>query len=299
MKDFTKVFLSISALALVFVWGRSVGEKSQIEKSEYRDLIRANEELKFAKNELENLKTKLQNIADQAENKKTDELLAQILQVFLADLGLQIQNKEMILKKAQHSEAAPAPTLPPTPPRVAEKEPNKEPIEKAEKNYWTQNRLSKLRSSERDLKHSSTEKNIERKLEGVQLKQIKDLIKISTSVTETECREFLGAYRGSVKNINNQYFGSINYELKQMVNTELKGQVAWYNNQTAITEKLNECGKKIQGLDMRLLELSSSKYLQIYKIKNSNRLGGNFYETLPNGTTKLVGSFILGRTDQF
>lgn len=298
MKDFTKVFLSISALALVFVWGRSVGEKSQIEKSEYRDLIRANEELKFAKNELENLKTKLQNIADQAENKKTDELLAQILQVFLADLGLQIQNKEMILKKAQLAEAITPATATPEAPKIVEKEKTKEPEEKTEKIFWSKSRLNKLRQFERDLKNSGGA-GLERKLENVQLKQIKELVKISSSVSETECREYLGAYRGSVRSINNQYFGSINYELKQAANAELKGQVAWYNNQTAITERLKECGKKIQGLDMRLLELSSTKYLQMYKLKSGNRLGGNFYETLPNGTTKLVGSFVLGRIDQF
>ena len=300
MNDFIKIFLVLCGLVGSFLFGRNYGEKSHSETEEYRQLVKTNEELNFAKNELENVKAKLQNIADTAANKKTDELLSQILHVFLTDLGLRIQNRELILKQAAELKTEKTPVV-----AAVEKKPV-DLIEKPkapEKSSWTRSSVNKFKSFEWMVTNSAGNQGTLRDLKKVQIRNLASFLKEADYLDQSECENFYGSYKGSVKDINNKYFGSLEFELKaSQVNAkeEIFGKIAWYNNDSAFSEKIrNNCGKKIEGLNSRIFTISADKYVQLYKLSNMDKTAGNFYEVLPNGTTKIIGSFVLNRVDKF
>lgn len=298
MKDFIKIFVGISLLAVAFMLGSNYGEKIYRESAEYKNFIRASEELNFAKSELENVKAKLQNITDQAETKKTDELLAQILHVFLTDLGLRIQNQEAILKQAQQLQPPALPT-PPEDKKIAKTE---EKIE-ARKQNDTKINLRKFKTFEWMVQNSSGGTSVLRDLKKVQIKNLNSFLEHADYADTEGCEQLLGVYKGLVKDINNKKYGAVEFELKtgQVNNgTEFYGKAAWYYNGRASSEKINNnCGKKLTGLDGRIFSLARDKYIQIYKLSGANMVAGNFYKTLPNGTTMFIGSFSLGRVDRF
>lgn len=302
MKEFVKIFIGISSLAAAFLIGRSHGEKTYIESSTYRDVVRASEEMSYSKNELENIKTKLQNIADQAQNKKTDELLGDILNVFLVDLGMQLQNKEAILKQAQNCSATSVAQAKPTQVEKTEKPTTKtQDQEKPEK--WSAHKLNKFKSTEWMIQNSSGTKNALNELKKVQIKNMNSFLRQAETSEGGECGALKGTYKGSIKNIENKYFGSLEFELKQKETESgeaIVGKTAWYNNNKVVSEKIkNNCGKKVKGLRGRVFGVADDKYVQVYKLNSADKIAGNFYEVLPNGTTKIVGSFILNRTDKF
>lgn len=298
MKDFIKIFLGISALVAAFMFGSNYGEKTYNESSAHRNLVKATEELNIARADLENVKTKLQNITDRADTKKTDELLAQILHVFLTDLGLTIQNRDAILKQAQQTQAPPAPAIATkneTPPVNEEAEQSKAGAAKLN--------INKLKSYEWMVQNSGGGENTIRDLKKVEIKNLNAYLKQADYQDGSDCEQLLGVYKGSVKNINLKNFGSLEFELKigqTKMREELYGKTAWYFKENSISEKIdNNCGKKIKGLGGRIFNLAADKYIQIYKLNNSEKTAGNFYEVLPNGTSKVVGSFVLNRVDRF
>ena len=127
-------------------------------------------------------------------------------------------------------------------------------------------------------------------------------MKEADSDQSPDCGGFIGSYKGSVKDINNKYFGSLEFELKNASGGDggLNGKIAWYNNDSAFSQKIRDnCGKKIEGFNTRIFTISQDKYVQLYKLANSEKTAGNFYEVLPNGTTKIIGSFVLNRVDRF
>ena len=296
MKDFIKIFLGISALVAAFMFGSNYGEKTYNESSAHKNLVKATEELNIARADLENVKIKLQNITDRADTKKTDELLAQILHVFLTDLGLTIQNRDAILKQAQQTQAPPAiATRIETPPA---KEVAEEP-----KAIASKLNINKLKSYEWMVQNSGGGAGTIRDLKKVEIKNLNAYLKLADYQDASDCERLLGVYKGYVKNINLKNFGSLEFELKigqSKQREELYGKMAWYFNENSISEKIdNNCGKKIKGLGGRIFNLAADKYIQIYKLNNSEETAGNFYEVLPNGTSKVLGSFVLKRVDRF
>lgn len=292
MKDFVKIFLGLSALAGAFLWGRHYGASLSKHSEEYRELVRANQELSFAKSELENLKTKLQNIADQAGNKKTDELLAQILNVFLVDLGLRVQQL-----KAPSQDVSVAEVKTEMPAQVEEKKPEV----KIEKNISGQ-----VKSAEWMLVNAPDEKSVQSALKKVQTRNFSSELRAAKEASgESECQEFLGSYRGSIKDINNKYFGSMDLNLKSISTaprtSRVAGRAAWYSevHKTSVEKNFSGCGLKVRHKSARYLELKENQFVQIYKLNSFEKIAGNFYEVLPNGTSKLVGSFVLNRVDRF
>lgn len=298
MKDFIKIFLTISALVAAFMFGSNYGEKTYSESSAHKNLMKATEEHNTARADLENVKVKLQNITDRAETKKTEELLAQILHVFLTDLGLTIQNKDAILKQAQQV------ALPQTTPSARSAE---EPAEKTQPNPEKMNdskvNINKFKSFEWMVQNSGGGQNTIRDLKKVEIRNLTAFLKQAEYLDAGDCHQLLGVYKGSVKNINDKSFGSLEFELKldqSKPREELYGKTAWYFNESAITEKIsNNCGKKVRGLGGRIFNLATDKYIQIYKLNNAEKTAGNFYEVLPNGTSKILGSFVLNRVDRF
>ena len=102
MNDFVKIFIVLCTCVGAFMYGRNYGETTYKDSAEYKSLMQAYEEAKFAKSELENIKAKFQNIADGSTNRKQEEILAQILQIFLVDLGLRVSNPDAFAKPTTH-----------------------------------------------------------------------------------------------------------------------------------------------------------------------------------------------------
>ena len=153
------------------------------------------------------------------------------------------------------------------------------------------------------VQNSTGGKNTLRDLKKVEIKNLNSYLRQATDLDTSECEDLLGVYKGSVKNIEDKNFGSLEFELKAgqtPKEQDLYGKTAWYFNESSISEKIaNNCGRKIKGLGGRVFNLSPDKYIQIYKLNNAEKTAGNFYEVLPNGTTKVLGSFILNRVDRF
>lgn len=301
MKDFLKIFMVLCGLVAAFLFGRSHGETTYRDGTEYRQVIKNNEELGFASGKLENLKIKIQNVTDTAGDKKTEQLLSELLQIFSSELDLQIPNREQILKRAAETAPAEVKTAKAAPERAAV-EPAA-PI-KSKPRPWTATSLNKFKSYEWMITNSAGAPGAMRDLKKVQIRNIASFLKEAGDSRLSECEELLGSYKGSVKDINNRYFGSLEFKLKNSADGTsedgLRGKISWYNNDSAFSENIQDsCGKKIEGLNSRIFMISADKYVQLYKLKSVDKTAGNFYEVLPNGTTKIIGSFVLNRVDRF
>ncbi len=286
---------------MTFLWGRSYGEKTFLESEEYKKNLSLKEELNDTRSELEGTKTKLQNIIDQGSNKKTDELLAQILQVFLADLGLQIQNKDLLLQKAKQN------TPPPTPaPQITEIEKQKEIdqpeiIEKKQPD-WKKQSDSQYKKLEERLVNSKSEKEILKILKELKIKKIESFISLSEEAQAAFYESFTGIFVGAVFDINSKHYGSLSFK----ANISQQGQVVGVINfssenhgKSSRTFDDKTFGRMMYGFRSVVIQHNDNKYFQFYRLRTINKIAGNYYEKLPNGTTNLIGMFILNRADQF
>ena len=311
MGDFIKIFISVMALVSAFLFGRNYGEKAYLDSTDYKAIIAARQELDYAKAELEDTKAKLQNIMDRAETQKTDELLSQLMNVFLVDLGLRVQNKELILKNAQMTAANPAPILALKPAiekikqDVATEEKNN--AKEQEKISAAQSKAHRqFKTYEWMLSQSGGGSETLRSLDKVVIKNLNAYLS-AAGTEKVECESLLGAYSGGVKDINNRDFGSMKFDLKQAADKAgnptdgYQGKIAWYNDPNApLTQQINNtCGRKVKGTDGRIFSLADDRYVQIYQLTNTKTIAGNFYEVLPGGTTKRLGKFELRPVGRF
>lgn len=303
MNEFIKIFLAIAGLATSFFLGRNYGENIYNESIEHKSIIKAASELSFTKNEFENVKVKLQNIIDQAEGKKTTEFLEQIFHVFSVDFGIKITNRDAILKMALNPiktdviekvvAFTPAPQKVLAEPEVVKK--------KTLKDVWDSKKASKFKSYEWMVKNSNGNVETMRALKRVEIKNINSILDVAESVQDKDCEKLLGVYKGDIKNINNDNFGKLEFKLNSAFRdlsegnrAEFLSKTSWYRNKKIILEQSNnDCGKKITGLGARVFGLSTDKYIQVYKLNFEKKIAGNFYEVLPNGTSKVIGSFVL------
>lgn len=318
MNEFIKIFIGISALATAFFLGRNYGENIYNESVEHKSIIKTANDLTYTKNEFENVKVKLQNIMDQADNKKTEDLLEQILKVFLTDLEIKIKNKEAILKRATNNAYNEdlkklIDYTPPTPNVLSvvnsqtiknnlETETETEIKNKTIKDVWDTKKTNKFKSYEWMVKNSNTDSETIRALKRVQIKNLNTVLNVANEAENEACLNLLGTYKGDVKNIDNNNFGKLEFKLNNIksresntnIKNELTGKTAWYRNKKIMLEQNNtNCGKKINGIAAQVFGLSADKYIQIYKLNLSKKIAGNFYEVLPNGTSKIIGSFVL------
>lgn len=316
MKDFVKIFLGICALVAAFVFGRSYGEKGFKESEEYRSFVKANEDLSFSKNELENVKAKLQNITDAAENKKTDELLAEILHVFLTDLGLRLQNKDAILKQAQQvatttehavfdknklKAESPAATQTNTEAKSDEEEKRlREELAalKAQKK-WTSLELGKYKSAEWILQNSSSNNQIKEQLKKVKIKNMNSFLNTTVGGDEAYIGAFLGDYSGNIDYINGKRFGTLGMKFSKIANGSARLGVEisllTQDGKGDATKMITQggFGSRQPELDGIVTKWQDSYYFQFYKVKNPEQIAGIYYQSLPNGATNEIGSFIL------
>ena len=303
MKDFIKIFLGICALVASFVFGRSYGEKGFKESEEYRSFIKANEELNFSKNELENVKAKFQNIADTAENKKTEELLAQILHVFLTDLGLRLQNKDAILKQAQPTiapaEVAKAPAEQTKVESEEEKRLREELAALKVQKKWTNLDLGKYKSAEWILQNSSSSRQIKEQLSKVKIKNMSSFLNSAVSGDESYVNSFIGDYAGNLDYINGKRYGTLSMKFSKISNgsaklgVEISLQTQDGKGDAVKMTTQGGFGSRQPELDGVVTKWQDSYYFHFYKVKNPEQLAGTFYQSLPNGATSEIGNFIL------
>ncbi|MFZ3230085.1 MAG: hypothetical protein WA160_07765 [Pseudobdellovibrio sp.] len=299
MKDFIKIFIVLCVCVGAFMYGRNYGETTFRETADYKNLIKSQEELSFTKSELENIKTKFQNIADGSENRKQEELLGQILQVFLVDLGLQVSKPEAFTKANLKIEA-----VNPLPAKkieaiVAENH-NEEAHVKPGKTFD----YRRLKSYEWILQNSRDGNELKKNLNNVEIKDLNSFLSGAKAATVKQLEPIYGTYRGRITDINNAEYGSLAIVINPITKGDgqiLKGSIKIFKNQQESmsnsfeTEQLGFVGEGSSGFVIN----SRDRFFQIYKITETQQLTGYFYERMINGTTKKIGTFVLNRTDQF
>lgn len=283
MKDFAKIFIVLCLTVAAFMYGRNYGEATYRETDEYKELIKAKENLSFANAELENVKVKFQNIINSSENKKQDELLAQILQVFLADLGLR---------------AAPIKSAVAKPTELS-----------SEKNLLKEQKkfnIKKLKSYEWILANSTDTNEIQKNLKNVEIKNLNTFLADARQPAITEFEPIFGTYRGRIRGVDNKEYGSMLIEINAIQQNEkivAKGEIKIFKeNRETMGQgfSTNTLGLSVDGSTSFIINPGNdNKFYQLYKLKETQQLAGFFYERLVNGTTKTIGSFVLNRTDQF
>lgn len=297
MKDFFKIFFLLCLLVATFLFGRNYGEENFKQTNEYQNLIRNREDSNFTKNDFENAKTKFQNILDGAETKKSEELLAQILQVFLADLGLRIQNQKAFVKTADLAAARPGNIK--TEPVVVEQA-SFEPEPKKEKTFD----YKKIKSYEWILQNSRDNEELQSNLKNVEIRNIDLYLKSAIEAKPPEMDTLFGSYRGRIKDVLNKEYGTLSFTMNPVQESnpmKLKGSIKIFKNEKETSARnftTTQIGYQVIG-SLGFIIDNGNTYYQVYKIKETQQLAGFFYERLVNGTTKTIGSFLLNRVDQF
>lgn len=308
MKDFFKIFFALAALVITFVIGRNYGETTFLQSDEYKKIKATQDEADYARSELENTKTKLQNILDRAPSQKTDELLGQILQVFLADLGLQLQNKELLLQKAKAASAGPAPAQSngvnkpaqealPSPPAKEVKIPRVQ--------DWKKTGDVRYQELEAKLIDTKNDKDIMKILQDLKITRLERFLNLSDEAKADFYESFNGTYVGAIFDINSKHYGSLSYKsnvVKNENSSHVVGEINFSSvdhGKSSRTFDETSFGRVMYGFRSVVVSHSDNKYFQFYRLRTVNKIAGNYYEKLPNGTTNLIGMFVLNRVDQF
>ncbi len=274
MKDFLVIFVGLCLGVGGFMAGRNYGESTFRDSADYRELIRAQEELKFTRAELETAKTKFQNIVDSAAIKKPDELLAQMLSTASNDLGVtaSIQPPLPLAKSAKPAK---------------------------------QFNFKRLKSYEWILTNSRDQDEVRKNLKNVEIKNLDLLLTGASQPAPEELKDIFGDYRGRIIDVNKNEYGSLAVQIfpqqKPDAETLLKGSIKIFKNgqeQSSKSFLTNQLAYQAQESSGFLID-NGSLFYQVYKISETQQLSGFMYERMVNGTTKTIGSFVLNRTDQF
>lgn len=311
MKDFLKILFVLVIVVIAFVSGRNYGEASILESKDYKetksnlaDNARSDEELRL-------MKEKFQNLLDSADLKKADEVYGKMMTLFLVDLGLRIseqQQKDLDTGKTQMAMCSPSSVKASV--AVKEKKPVEVPVEtakdQAEEIIEKAPRFSRLnsgrfKSTEWTLVNSSSAEEILRNLEKVKLTDIDAFLKGAPQTSGNDLQKYFGTFRGKVSAIDGSDYGSLVIEVGPAEKANnVTGEVKFFRQgkvQSNSAFTTDAWGYRPEGYQGNMVSMGD-RYLQLYKIEGSDKMAGNFYERLPNGTTKLIGSFVLNRTDR-
>lgn len=270
MKDFLKVFFSIVALVLAFMAGKNYGVHITTESTDY-------------KNFLESRSQPLESTLLKNENESTSALVATAETVKGASDSLSDQSTSLSLLEAS-SAATAIQTKTVSTTNTAQQNVT-EPLKP-----WSSYDLSKYKSKVWLLQNSKSEKEIFNYLEQTYIKNIKSYLFEAVSLNSTQIEKFIGEYRGSVKSNDNKSYGSIILKINtDQIDVSIisKGQTIT-NFKTANLEDV----KTVSSIDGFIL-YQDQKVLQVFNNETLKQLVGVVYESLPNGTMKLVGKFIL------
>ena len=310
MKDFLKIFFVLIAIVVAFVTGRNYGETSVVESKEFKDNKSQQAENTRSEEELRLMKEKFQSLLDSSDLKKADEVYGKMMTLFLVDLGLRIseqQQKDLDVGKSQllvcaaQSSQAPAMKTPEAPAQITiPKEAPEDEAPKAPK--FSQVAAGRFKSTEWTLVNSSSNSEILKNLEKVKLTNIDAFLKDAPETPFLSLQKYYGTFRGRVSAIDGSNYGSLVMAIGPMADkaNHVEGEVKFYRggkNESTSTFSSTSWGYTPTGYQGNMVSMGG-RFLQIYKIESADKIAGNFYERLPNGTTKLIGSFVLNRTDR-
>jgi len=311
MKDFLKIFFILVAVVIAFVTGRNYGEMSVVESKEYKENKSQQAENTRVDEELKLMKDKFQSLLDSADLKKADEVYGKMMTLFLVDLGLRISDQQqkdldagktqLLMCAAQAGHTSAIKSMVPAAQVITPKTLVEE-AEAPKAQRFSQMPAGRFKSTEWTLVNSSSNSEILKNLEKVKLTDIDAFLKGAPQTTLADLQKYFGTFRGRVSAVDGSNYGSLVVEIgpsaekANMVTGEVKffreGKV---QSNSAFTS--DTWGYRPEGYQGNMVSMGD-RYLQIYKIESSDKIAGNFYERLPNGTTKLIGSFVLNRTDR-
>lgn len=307
MADFLKIFFVLCGIVAAFLFGRSYGEKTVIESKEYIKMRSDSVQTEKAEAELSGLKAKFQDLLDSSDLKKADEVLSKIMTVFLADLSLHLteeKEKDLSIGKASCISRSAAEQIVALAPKPEAQ--NNSLSEKSAQSTQVESKLAtkntgKYRSQEWILVNSQTDSEIRRNLKKLELKDLDIYLKGAPETNREKSEKYLGSYRGRVFDVNQKEYGYLTLDLAPAKNNKdedvLKGKIEFFrNNNSESTSNFttDHFGYSPEGFSGTVVSLGG-RQLQIYAIENTHKLAGYFYERLPNGTTKTIGTFILNR----
>lgn len=311
MRDFIKIFLVLTGIVIAFVSGRNYGENTVIQSQEYKLKISRLNEIEKSLQNFNSTKEKIQILFEDTEFNKKNDFYGQLLTLLVFDLDLDLsdqqrkqieQNKNYVNQCVANNKPSVKKDESLTEDRaVAAVEEDKERETSQKQKKWNKVGEKKFKSMESSLLQSLKDSDIRKNLNNLIISNMDAFIKESSTVQFEEIENYEGTYRGQVTAINGDSYGSLIVQIG--VDKEAKGFV---------TEniKLYRQGREELTVDNKLKTYKQSeysavvmdlenRYLQIYKLQNKEKITGHFYERLPNGTSKLIGSFVLSRTDKF
>lgn len=288
MKDFLKIFFILCGFVVAFLYGRNYGEQTFRQSEEYLQFTKAKDEQSFLKSDIENAKAKLQNIIDGSDNKKSDEILAQIFHVFSTDLGLKIQNKKLSKEDA---------TIAATP---LESPKEAKPSQKPQKPFD----YKKLKSYEWILMNVQESNDVAGSLKNLEIKNMDSYMSTAIGTRSQDEALLFGSYRGRIIDVTNKEYGTFLFELTPWDadgKEQFKGSIKLFRNgkqESTNNFSGTNLGYRFENSSGIVINFGSN-YYQLYKIPQTQQIAGFYYERLVNGTTKTIGSFVLNRVDQF
>lgn len=305
MKEFLKIFIVLCAVVTAFFLGRNFGEESRNESTEIKTLKSENFQNRNAQVELENLKEKFQKLLDSADLKKANEVMAQIMTIFLADLSLRLTDQQQKdFNDSRKMVCAPVPAS--TTAEAKEKQNKNEVLSEATvmKAVEAQNpriNMAKFKSSENDLLTAEDTFRIKDLLKEVEVKKIDTLLDGALMETHAQSKRFVGTYRGSIIDVTNNVYGTLVMEAQSDPEEEnmYNGSIQIFKGGKRISNtRFSSTAIAYAGNNSQaaLIDVGGN-YLQVYKIEASQKIAGIYYDRLPNGTSKTIGTFVLSRTD--
>ena len=301
MKDFIKIFFILVIIVSAFITGRNYGEKTVVETTDYKTMSSAGQRISQTESELNNIKEKFQNLLDQNDLSKKEDMYSKMMTFLLVDLGLRLTEE-----KQKEYDAAIKNVEVVTKREVAEEKPVAQKPAPPKEKKWSKHSASKFKSYEWMLQNTQTDLEAKKILKDLEIKDLDSLLKDATNTDEQKGKKLFGTYRGKIFGVDQKEYGSLVISLKEKLSEVesdqkgLEGDVKIYRQGQSIGSSeftQNNLGLTPLGTESIIIE-AGGRYYQFYKIENSQKLGGYFYERLTNGTTKTIGHFLLTQTGQ-
>lgn len=307
MKDFFKIFFILCGFVGSFLYGRNYGEQTFKQSEEYLQFVKTKDEQNFIKSEIENAKAKIQNILDASENKKSDVILAQLLQVFLTDLRLKTQNQKFENEKSTANLVATEDTgAKKTLSEDSSATQNSKPalIEESVAKKPKEFDFKKLKSYEWILLNAQGSEDVAGNLKNLEIKNMDSYMAAAEDSRPQDENQLFGSYRGRIMDITNKEYGTFFIDIAAQPEEgkdHFKGSIKLFRNgrqESTNNFSGSKLGYRFENSSGIVINFGSN-YYQLYKIPQTQQIAGFYYERLVNGTTKTIGSFVLNRVDQF
>lgn len=222
--------------------------------------------------------------------KKADAILARIMQVFVAELGLRLSTTEMKnFGQLPPAVAAPAPTPPPTATPVSKAALPVPPTSERRKQFLI------------SIPNENSETNALQAVQSMSAVNMMENLKHSGPFTKEQIQELRGRFEGSIV-FDNKTKGTQRVELEfngRLEQDQLVGRsvLAIYDSegkQRSRSVGTGSLNKTHSSYDSSLLIQAGSDIFELYYYPQMNQFIGNFYES-GKGQYQRAGSVVLSR----